>query len=141
MKLENWLQKNKPHTQKNKFEKYKKEIEELTKEGYSQNQIIDFLRGNGLKCNQSELCKYLNRRKGGKQNVQKLTPPTPKGEEIKQQHNTTTKSVEIPKGYLPRIPFQEGDKWFMYLENGEKRRCTSTGVLHNPDPNAAKDLY
>jgi len=148
MKLDQFLKRNNPNSKRsNKFDSYKSEIEELLKNSYSQNQIIDFLRGNGLKCTQGELNKYL--KKGEKKNeVQKVTPTLPqiRQEQIRQeqkkiQENSTTKTLQIPRGYQVGIPFKEGDQWYKYLQDGTKTKCLSTGVSHNPDPRDAKDLY
>ena len=141
MKLEQFFKRIKPKNKRSKFEPYREDILQLREQGYSYPQIVEYLKSNGVKCNHSEIIKFLNRKQGCKQNVQKMNTPTPKRAEIKRQENSSTKSAEIPNGYHPRVPFKEGDKWFMYLEDGEKRRCTSTGVSHNPDPSAAKDLY
>lgn len=107
MKLEKFIKDTKPISKKSKFDDFEKEILELYRLNYSQNQIVDFLKQNGLKCLQSELCRYLKKQKGGNKNVRKITTPTPSRVEAKREVDNSTKSAKKQSGGLTQEKLDE----------------------------------
>jgi len=93
LKLEKWLKSNTPNT-KSKFDTFKNDMIELRKEGFSYPQITEYLKSNGVKCNHTEVLKYLKKEKGGKQNeVHHITSPL-KGERQTQEQENSKNNIK-----------------------------------------------
>lgn len=122
------------------FEPYLEVVVELLKRDVRKSDILKYIIENDtngiLKNKNISTLKSLFSKYANSKRILYLT----KGANATEEHAT---KPQKDTDYAVGVPFKDSSDgfYYKYLKDGRKTRCTSSGISHNPNTDAAKDLY